>query len=297
MIIDGKIDSPYSLALCLEDAISDSSLAVAEQQIVHTFDTIHDALKKKGDFYLPKIFIRVRTPEQITDLCARLEENVKLLCGFIIPKFTLSCSEEYLKNLLAVNQNPDKPIYMMPILESSDLINLSTRHYLLYQLKQQLDEISDYILNIRVGGNDFCKEFGIRRHFDETIYEMHAVSQILADIITVFSQDYVVSGPVWEYFSGEDDAWKKGLIRELKYDRLNGFLGKTVIHPNQIPVVCRSLKVRKTDYEDALSILSWSEKEPLLVGKSSGGERMNEVKTHEKWAKKTVILASVYGVI
>lgn len=36
--------------------------------------------------------------------------------------------------------------------------------------------------------------------------------------------DYVVSGPVWEYYSGYN--WENGLIQELKDDKLCGFTGK-----------------------------------------------------------------------
>ena len=34
----------------------------------------------------------------------------------------------------------------------------------------------------------------------------------------------------------------------------------------------------------------------MCVSKSSGGERMNEVKTHGNWAAKTLILSEVYGI-
>ena len=61
----------------------------------------------------------------------------------------------------------------------------------------------------------------------------------------------MVSGVVWEYFNGTTQKWKIGMRKELQLDRLNGFIGKTVIHPNQIPIVNESLKVRNTDLEDA----------------------------------------------
>ena len=60
-----------------------------------------------------------------------------------------------------------------------------------------------------------------------------------SDIITVYGMDYVISGPVWEYYAG--DSWKEGMIQEIQEDRLCGFIGKTVIHPSQIPVVKQSL--------------------------------------------------------
>ncbi len=47
--------------------------------------------------------------------------------------------------------------------------------------------------------------------------------------------DYVVSGPVWEYYDGP--GWESGLRQELEDDRLCGFVGKTVIHPKQIELV------------------------------------------------------------
>lgn len=133
-------------------------------------------------------------------------------------------------------------------------------------------------------------------HIDETIYDILPVSQLLCDILTVFSRDYVVSGPVWEYYSSNNDEWAIGLKRELKYDVLNGFVGKTVIHPNQIPVVVDSLKVKKQDYDDAMEILSWRDDSALLVGGSAQKERMNEVNTHLRWAKRVASLAAVYGV-
>ena len=81
----------------------------------------------------------------------------------------------------------------------------------------------------------------------------------------------------------------------MRLDKLNGFVGKTVIHPNQIPVVNEVLKVSKKDYQDALSILGWNQTNILQVSKSVDGERMNEIKTHGNWALKMIILAEIYG--
>ena len=152
------------------------------------------------------------------------------------------------------------------------------------------------MLNVRVGGNDFCKYLGVRRHADQTIYDISSVNHLLGDIISCFSGDYIVSGPVWEYFSGDTELWKSGMEREIRLDRLNGFVGKTVIHPNQISVANKSFKIAESDYRDAKSILSMSDNTELLVEKSDAGERMNEYKTHVLWAEKTIILADIYGV-
>ena len=163
-------------------------------------------------------------------------------------------------------------------------------------MKAKIDSVKDIVINIRVGGNDFSNEFATRRHYDETIYDILPIAQLLGDILTVFSRDYVLSGPVWEFFSSDNEEWKRGLRNELKLDRLNGFIGKTVIHPKQINVVNEALKVTNKDFEDAKAILNWDEN-GLQVGKSFSGERMNEVHTHINWAIKTITLAGIYGVI
>jgi len=183
---------------------------------------------------------------------------------------------------------------MMPIFESPSLISLKERYNILYELKEKLDNISDLVLNIRVGGNDLCHMFGFRRHTDESIHNIKPIADILSDIMTVFGIDYVVSGPVWEYYNGEN--WDVGLSSELKDDILNGFIGKTIIHPNQIPIVNNAYLVNKTDYEDALSILNWSTDKNSLVSCSSSKERMNEYKTHYNWARKIFLLSSIYGI-
>ena len=158
----------------------------------------------------------------------------------------------------------------------------------------RLSHVEDLVLNIRVGGNDLCHMFGFRRHCDESIHRIRPVADIFSDIITVYGMDYVVSGPVWEYYSGYN--WKNGLIQELKDDKLCGFTGKTVIHPNQISVVNKVYQVTRSDFNDAKAILNWDKKSDSLVSGNLAGERMNEYKTHHNWAEKILFLAEVFGI-
>ncbi len=294
-VINEKFDCPYSLALCLEDTISDDSVELAEKQLSLTLKKLLEASIDKK-FYMPMIFIRVRSCEQLLRIYADNKGNLDIVKGFIFPKYSLPNADVYNNVVKKINTDSSQVFYMMPILESKDIVEYSTRHQVLEKLKKKIDSIKEYVLNIRVGGNDFSNEFAARRHYDEIIYDILPISQLLGDILTVFSREYVVSGPVWEFFSSDNDEWKLGLRNELKLDRLNGFIGKTVIHPKQIKVVNEALKVSLKDYEDAKEILSWSEK-GLQVSKSFAGERMNEVKTHTNWAYKTLVLAEIYGVI
>ena len=279
----------YSLALCLEDTIRDDKVKEAEQILITSFDRLYK-LKQKQDFYIPKIFIRVRQHDQIPELYKALNSSKELLLGFIVPKFSSVNCDDYIKSFCSVKGS--HPLYIMPIIESGDITVPLCRLEKLCMLKEKLDEIEPSVLNIRVGGNDLLNYFGLRRRCDETIYDILPVSEILSDILSVFSLDYVVSGVVWEYYNGT--GWENGLKNELRHDIRTGFIGKTVIHPNQIDVVNRALRVSNEDYNDAMSILNWNN--PVLVSGSTDSRRMNEYKTHYRWAKRIMFLAENYGI-
>lgn len=291
-LITERFGKQFSLALCLEDTINDNKIKEAEDILLHSLHSLYQESLTKH-FYLPKIFIRVRYPKQISELVERMGEEFNIISGFIAPKFSLENVDEYISTIKNINVTASHKIYLMPILENSIMINLLNRHEFLHTLKNKLDTIEEYVLNIRVGGNDLSHAFGLRRHVNETIHGILPLHSIFTDILTVFSMDYVVSGPVWEYYSGPD--WDKGLKNELALDLLSGFVGKTVIHPNQIPVVNEALQVFQADYEDAKSILNWDSDSNSFVSGSVTKERMNEYKTHSNWALKTIFLAEYYG--
>lgn len=288
-----KFGGFFSLALCLEDTIKDDCVAQAEGKLI---DTISELYEKSltSNFYIPKIFIRVRKPEQIANLMERFGVSGTIVAGFIIPKFTPENADEYISAVLAVNKEASHKIYMMPTLESSCIINLNERHSILYDLKLRLDKVEEYVLNIRVGGNDLCHIFGFRRRSDESIHSIKPIANIFSDIITVFAREYIVSGPVWEYYNGEN--WDTGLISEAKEDRSSGFVGKSVIHPKQIALVNEAYKVSQADLSDAMSILNWDESSSSLVSGSKDKKRMNEYKTHYNWAQQIIFLSEVFGV-
>ncbi len=293
-VVQGTFETPFSLALCLEDTISPDLVPQAEAQLVQTLRTIRDGAEK--GISLPRIFVRVREPEQMERVWTSIRDCREIFTGFIFPKYTVTNGPAYNHALERLNEKSHRTIYMMPILESPDLADFRRRPEVLGGIRDLVDSVSQLVLNVRVGGNDFCNQFSVRRHYDETIYDILPIAQLLGDILTAFLRDYVVSGPVWEFFASDNHEWKKGLQRELKLDKLNGFVGKTVIHPKQIPVVNDMLKVTRMDWEDAKAILNWNES-GLQVGKSFGGERMNEVRTHYNWARKILLLADRYGVV
>lgn len=290
-IINGEYGKLSSLALCLEDSISDDSLKTAEGQLQETLSTLN-----KSSTDLPLLFVRVRSVDHLVRMHNLLGNNELVLTGYILPKFDLNNCESYCRLIRDYNSKRAKKLYIMPILESKSIADVGNRVNNLLKIKRHLDGISDYVLNIRVGGNDFCNLYGLRRSETQNIYQIGVIRDTLVDIINIFSSDYIVSGPVWEYF-GKDtsEPWAIGLRKEIEMDRLNGFIGKTAIHPSQIPIINESLIVRKRDYDDANTIINWTSQD-FAVAKSVDGQRMNEVKCHYEWAKRTLILAEIYGI-
>ena len=292
-IMEGKFGTHYSLALCLEDTINDNFVEEAEEILICTLKKIWN-YNKRNEIFIPKIFIRVRYPHQIKDLLVRLDCARQLVKGFVIPKFSLENADVYINQIISANEKYEEKFYMMPIMESPTIINLESRYEILYALKDKLDSIDERVLNIRVGGNDLCKAFGFRRHSNESIHDIRPVSNIFSDIVTAFGTDYIVSGPVWEYYNG--DNWSEGLKSEVRDDILCGFIGKTVIHPKQIEIVHNSYKVSRKDLDDANAVLNWDNKNQSFVSGNVTKERMNEYKTHLNWAIRTTMLAEVYGI-
>lgn len=288
---DEQFGKPFSLAFCLEDTVSEDAVEAAEEYLYNTLMRIDEAAKNY-DFYLPLIFVRIRSAQQLEKLAVIYSCFSNILTGFIIPKFFLDNCDEYIEKIQNIKKAGFQ-YYYMPIFESSSMIDLEFRHQKMAAVKQKLDQVKDRILNIRVGGNDLSHAFSLRRPVDSTIYDLRPVADILIDIITTFGTTYVVSGAVWEYYSG--NGWDDGLRKELRLDQLNGFIGKTVIHPKQIAIVNESLRVNKSDFDDACKILNWDNTDGSLVSASSESTRMNEYKTHYNWASKICRLASVYG--
>ncbi|MEX5523281.1 HpcH/HpaI aldolase/citrate lyase family protein, partial [Bacillus cereus] len=163
-------------------------------------------------------------------------------------------------------------------------------------IKNLLDSYHDYILNVRIGATDFSSIFSIRRNKYTPIYHIAVVRDCISDIINVFSRatnEYIISGCVWEYFSNDHE---EGLIQEVSLDHANGLIGKTVIHPSHIKVVQAMHIVTVEDYLDARSILQNADTYNGVL-KSSFSNKMNEVKPHYSWARKTILKSNIYGVL
>lgn len=307
-IISRKHKCLLSSIFCLEDSIGDNELEKAENMLVMNLNKLYDQIHENGDnFYneIPYLFIRVRNPGQISRLADLAGPSFSILTGVVFPKFSFSNGPDYFQELEKVSKLFGKNFYGMPILETRDIIYWESRKKTLKRLNLIFNDFHDMILNIRIGGTDFSSIFGLRRGSDLTIYDIHVIRDCITDIINNFcrtDKKYVVSGPVWEYFSKAgaisfdmNDPSLTGLIKETCLDKANGLMGKTIIHPSHILPVQSLYAVNYEEYTDAAGILE--DNHDTGVVKSSFANKMNEIKPHAAWAKKIMLRSKIYGVL
>lgn len=303
VILTNKYRELVSMVICLEDAIGDDEVEKGEKQLAEHLHHLSEAVNMMqcSQESLPLIFIRVRTPEQIRKLYQLVGSSIQVITGFVFPKFTPMNARAYLAYTKQVATEAETILYGMPVLETEDVMYKERRLSTFEQLATCLQNDKDLILNIRLGATDFCGLYGIRRTASTTIYDISMMRDVISDIVNFFGRDYVVSGPVWEYFQSSNSLslqttlYEEGLKKETLLDLVNGLHGKTVIHPSQMRLVQALNVVSKEDYLDALAILNKGSNE-IGVIKSEYGNKMNEVKPHDKWAKKTILKSKIYGV-
>lgn len=289
--ICGGYNSLNTLVIDFEDSILEEDINIKNLEKVKSNleNIVENSLKKNLDN--PKIFFRVRNINHASYINDFIEKNNidNILEGIVLPKANREIVEQ---SCSILNNN----LKIMPIIESREFIDTETRMKSLKDIKELILEnrdIRERIVNIRVGGTDLSGIYGLRRTVSNTIYDLKVVERCLTDIVECFGtlEDMVLSGAVWEYFQTKESL--EGLIKEIKLDKLNSFIGKTAIHPSQIDIINASYIVEYNDYKDACDILY----ENKSVLKSNKKDRMNEFKPHKIWAEKTIRLANVYGVL
>ncbi|MFK0137775.1 HpcH/HpaI aldolase/citrate lyase family protein [Streptomyces murinus] len=309
-----------SMVLCLEDSIGDADVAAGEENLVRQFAD----LDSRAGAEPPLLFIRVRTPEQIPDLVRRLGASVRLLSGFVLPKFTGERGLPFLEALTAAEADAGHRLFAMPVLESPELLYRESRVETLEGIFRAVDKYRDRVLALRLGVTDFCSSYGLRRAPDMTAYDVQVVASVIADVVNMLGRadgtGFTVTGPVWEYFRLSERMFKPqlrqspflemqavelrekllehamdGLLREISLDQANGLLGKTCIHPSHVLPVHTLSVVSHEEYSDAQDILR-PERGGGGVLRSAYTNKMNEVKPHRAWAERTLLRAEAFGV-
>ncbi|MFK4110331.1 HpcH/HpaI aldolase/citrate lyase family protein [Streptomyces sp. NPDC002176] len=312
-----------SMVLCLEDSIADEDVPAGEENLVRQFAEL-DALNARTGAEPPLLFVRVRTPEQIPDLVRRLGSSVRLLSGFVLPKFTEERGVLFLEALGAAETACGRRLFAMPVLESPELMYRESRVETLEGIARAVGKYRDRVLALRLGVTDFCSSYGLRRAPDMTAYDVLIVASVIADVVNRLGRadgsGFTVTGPVWEYFRVPERVFKPqlraspflevravelrekliehamdGLLREISLDQANGLLGKTCIHPSHVLPVHALSVVSHEEFSDAADILR-PDSDGGGVLRSAYTNKMNEVKPHRAWAERTLLRAEVFGV-
>ncbi|MCX5523781.1 MULTISPECIES: HpcH/HpaI aldolase/citrate lyase family protein [Streptomyces] len=309
-----------SMVLCLEDSIGDEDVEEGEENLVRQFTD----LAARPGLEPPLLFIRIRTPEQIPDLVRRLGPAVRLLSGFVFPKFTEERGIPFLEALAGAELASGRRLFGMPVLETPELMYRESRVDALEGIARAVEKYRSRVLALRLGVTDFCSSYGLRRAPDMTAYDVQIVASVIADVVNMLGRadgtGFTVTGPVWEYFRVPERMFKPmlrhspflegqavelrekliehamdGLLREISLDHANGLLGKTCIHPSHVPAVHALSVVSHEEYGDAADILR-PERGGGGVLRSAYTNKMNEVKPHRAWAERTMLRAEVFGV-
>jgi citrate lyase beta subunit len=307
-----------SVVVCLEDAIADADLPAAEKNAITQLRAYSES-GAQG----PLVFVRVRSAEQIPMIVKGLAEHERILTGFVLPKFTDENGAAFLDAVTEASATINRRLLVMPVLESSDVIFAESRTEVLYAVRQLLQKYRDYVLAVRIGATDLSSVYGLRRSRELTVYDVRIVADVIADVVNVFARldesGFIVTGAVWEYFSGTERMFKPqlraspfvaqserllraeliakdldGLIREVALDKANGLTGKTVIHPTHVDAVHALSVVTHEEYSDALHILGTNASGGVAA--SPYKNKMNESKPHSAWARRIMLRAQVFGV-
>jgi len=308
-----------SVVVCLEDAIADEQVGAAEDNLVEAFTALHR--EPQGE--LPLLFVRVREAAQIPALVRRLGQAAHLLDGIVLPKFTAISGTEYLLTLEAAEREAGVSLLAMPVIESGAVLYAETRVDELTRLRALLHRDRRRILAVRIGATDLCALYGLRRSPELSIYDIKVVSALIGDVVNVLGRTdgtgFTVSGPVWEYYGGHERIFKPqlrqspfhqhdamslrgelvsraidGLIREVQLDQANGLIGKTAIHPGHVAVVNALSVVSAEEYRDAQDLLAAGRASGVMP--SGHRNKMNEIRPHLTWARRTMLRSRVFGV-
>lgn len=306
-----------SMVVCLEDAIADTDVVRGEANLIDAFAGLH----ARGSA-APLLFVRVRIPGQIGDLIDRLGDAAELVTGFVLPKFGASTGGAFLDALADTAARTGLRLLAMPVIESRETVYAETRAAMLDDIARLLAKHRDRVLAVRLGATDMSAAYGLRRPPDLTIYDIGPVAGVISDVVNVLGRadgtGFVITGPVWEYFSAGERMFKPqlrrtpfdeqraaplrqrlitsdldGLIREVHLDKANGLTGKTVIHPSHVAAVHALSVVTHEEYCDAADILGVAGGGAMA---SAYANKMNEAKPHRAWAERLMLRARVFGV-
>ncbi len=272
VVLGQKIEGLRSLVVCLEDAVKESEVDQALANLKSLLKGIHalGGRPEKG----PLLFVRPRDAQ----MAAKLNEWPLMghVDGFVAPKLNLASLKSWEKGVTRPG------LMLMPTLETADVYDPAA----MVELREALNgTLRDRIIALRIGGNDLMGCLGLRRSPTRTLYQS-PMSYVIPMLCGVMGSAFRMTAPVFERMDNLEL-----LEEELALDIEHGLVGKTAIHPSQIPVIHKALRVSVDDLNSARLILNDG---AAAVFKHGGA--MCEPATHHQWAKNIVARAHWHGV-
>jgi citrate lyase beta subunit len=263
-----KLPMLRSMIFCTEDAVLKYEV---ESCIRHLGLCMQGFRETKQRFR----FIRARNPEILSRLLDL--PHIERIDGFVLPKFTIDNFSAYLDQLQGSS------FKVMPTLETREVFDAEAMRELRQALLQ--DGVGERILMLRIGGNDLMNLLGMRRPRHMTLYQT-PLGHVVAQLVTQFKPfGFSLSSPVFEYL---DDP--ETLQQEIRQDLAHGLIGKTAIHPDQVPAIENAYRVERTDYEMAVSMHDSAAPAVFRMH-----DAMCEIATHRHWSNEIITRHACYG--
>lgn len=258
-----------SVIFCTEDAIARADVPQAVANLRELLVRLEPADVRR--------FIRVRNPEVLSVLLEA--EGIDRLDGFVLPKVTRRNLSDYLRCIPEHSSH-----WLMPTLETADVFEPDEMRALRDLLLKE--PVRSRVICLRIGGNDLLQVLGLRRPPGRTIYET-PLGPVIAQLVTTFRPHGLsLTAPVFDRL---DDI--ETLASEVRMDVEFGLLGKTAVHPRQIPLIESQYRVAEIDWESATRILHTDA--PAVFRHN---DAMCEPATHSRWAGVICQRAEIYGV-
>ena len=262
-----KILSADVICFDLEDSVPDLEKKNAR-------NLIKVALKTRSQ-YISEIYVRINSPAS-----GKIQDDLKEIVqkgidGIVIPKVNNAKEIKKIEKTLARLEKKQKlqPIGLIPSIESAE--GVANTH--------EIASASKRISAIVFGVFDFLNDMGIEyTKQPEGAKFARAKIPIESKAVGVYALD-----AIWQDLKDE-----KGLIEDCKIGKSLGYVGKTIIHPDQISIIHKIFHPNKTELEWAEKVCNTYEKS-TKKGKGAttvDGKMIDEV--HYKRAKSLLDLAN-----
>jgi citrate lyase beta subunit len=263
-----RLAAVRSLIFCTEDAVAAPALETALANLATMLRQLSAANGRER-------YVRVRDASVLAQVLAM--PGADRLDGFVIPKATRHTLGAYLCQLEHTGHK------IMPTLETVEVFDDGDMRLLREYL--QACGFATRIPALRIGGNDLLALLGIRRPRNLTIYQT-PLGQVIARLVTTFRPyGFRLTAPVFEYLKTPEL-----LAEEVLQDLAFGMVGKTAIHPDQVPMIEQHYRVRPIDVMVARRIVA---QDSPAVFKMD--DAMCEVATHLGWARAVIEQARHFG--